>query len=139
MAGFVSLSGTTHLACMAFAALARACYFSEICTVCGRAPGARGNTRTDGTSCCHRDVRTSQGTFMSRHDDPSGVISWIEEKAALVTGLPVDHGEVHHLQQSIRHNHYIQPARVSSLHGLTALSHNVIQGLGLQEPVKKPW
>ena len=41
-----------------------------------------------------RDVRTSQGTFMTRHDDPQGVISWIEEKAAQVTGLPVSHGEV---------------------------------------------
>ena len=43
-----------------------------------------------------RDVRTSQGTFMSRHDDPEGVISWIEEKAAQLTGLPVSHGEVRH-------------------------------------------
>lgn len=41
-----------------------------------------------------RDVRTSQGTFMTRHDDPRGVISWIEEKAAQLTGLPVSHGEV---------------------------------------------
>ncbi|CAK0751918.1 hypothetical protein CVIRNUC_002105 [Coccomyxa viridis] len=39
------------------------------------------------------DVRTSQGTFMSRYDDPAGVISWIEEKAAQLTGLPVSHGE----------------------------------------------
>ena len=41
-----------------------------------------------------RNVRTSQGTFMSRHDDPAGVIAWVEEKAAQVTGLPVSHGEV---------------------------------------------
>ena len=33
---------------------------------------------------------------MSRHDDPEGVISWIEEKAAQLTGLPVSHGEVRH-------------------------------------------
>lgn len=33
---------------------------------------------------------------MSRHDDPQGVISWIEEKAAQLTGLPVSHGEVGH-------------------------------------------
>ncbi|KAK9906518.1 hypothetical protein WJX75_003233 [Coccomyxa subellipsoidea] len=39
------------------------------------------------------NVRTSQGTFMSRKDDPAGVISWVEEKAAQVTGLPVSHGE----------------------------------------------
>ena len=45
-----------------------------------------------------RDVRTSQGTFMSRHDDPAGVISWIEEKAAQLTGLPVSHGEVRSFQ-----------------------------------------
>ncbi len=43
--------------------------------------------------CC-RNVRTSQGTFMSRKDDPAGVIAWVEEKAAQVTGLPVSHGEV---------------------------------------------
>ena len=53
-----------------------------------------------------RDVRTSQGTFMSRHDDPQGVISWIEEKAAQVTGLPVSHGEVRWLM--------LMPFRVSS-------------------------
>ena len=47
-----------------------------------------------------RDVRTSQGTFMSRHDDPEGVISWIEEKAAQLTGLPVSHGEVGHFMHT---------------------------------------
>lgn len=31
---------------------------------------------------------------MSRHDDKAGVIAWVEEKAAQVTGLPVSHGEV---------------------------------------------
>ena len=31
---------------------------------------------------------------MSRYDDPAGVISWIEEKAAQLIGLPVSHGEV---------------------------------------------
>lgn len=31
---------------------------------------------------------------MSRHDDPAGVIAWVEEKAAQVTGIPVSHGEV---------------------------------------------
>ena len=41
-----------------------------------------------------RDVRTSQGTFMTRMDDPDGVLAWIEEKAAQVTGIPVSHGEV---------------------------------------------
>lgn len=43
-----------------------------------------------------RNVRTSQGTFMSRRDDPDGVIGWVEEKAAQITGLPVSHGEARH-------------------------------------------
>ena len=41
-----------------------------------------------------RDVRTSQGTFISRYDDPAGVLAWVEEKAAQLTGTPVSHGEV---------------------------------------------
>jgi hypothetical protein len=41
-----------------------------------------------------RDVRTSQGTFISRGSDPQGVLAWVEEKAAQVTGLPVNYGEV---------------------------------------------
>jgi hypothetical protein len=31
---------------------------------------------------------------MTRRDDPDGVLAWMEEKAAQVTGLPVYHGEV---------------------------------------------
>lgn len=27
-----------------------------------------------------REIRTSQGTFMSRNDDPTGVLAWIEDK-----------------------------------------------------------
>ena len=42
----------------------------------------------------HRDVRTSQGTFVSRDEDKEGVLAWIEDKIAQVTGLPVGHGEV---------------------------------------------
>jgi hypothetical protein len=30
---------------------------------------------------------------MTRKDDPEGVIAWVEEKAAQITGLPVSHGE----------------------------------------------
>ncbi|KAK9841956.1 hypothetical protein WJX81_000879 [Elliptochloris bilobata] len=40
-----------------------------------------------------RDVRTSQGTFISRYDDPAGVLAWVEEKAAQLTSTPVSHGE----------------------------------------------
>ena len=41
-----------------------------------------------------RNVRTSQGTFISRNEDKDGVLAWIEDKLALLTGLPADHGEV---------------------------------------------
>lgn len=41
----------------------------------------------------HRDVRTSQGTFVSRHDDPDGVLAWVEEKVAQLIGIPSGHGE----------------------------------------------
>ena len=41
-----------------------------------------------------RNVRTSQGTFIARHEDGEGVLAWIEDRLAQLTGLPVDHGEV---------------------------------------------
>ena len=41
-----------------------------------------------------RNVRTSQGTFLSSRNDPTGVLSWIEERIAQVTGVPASHGEV---------------------------------------------
>jgi prolyl 4-hydroxylase len=34
-------------------------------------------------------VRTSSGTFMSRGEDPEGVLAWIEDKLAAVTMIPV--------------------------------------------------
>jgi prolyl 4-hydroxylase len=40
-----------------------------------------------------RDVRTSSGTFMSRHNDPAGVLAWVEEKIHAISGFPVSHGE----------------------------------------------
>lgn len=40
-----------------------------------------------------RDVRTSSGTFLSRHNDPVGVLAWVEEKIHAISGLPVTHGE----------------------------------------------
>lgn len=36
-----------------------------------------------------RDIRTSSGTFMSRHEDPDGVLAFIEDKIAMVTMVPV--------------------------------------------------
>ncbi len=42
----------------------------------------------------HRDVRTSQGTFISRSEDKEGVLAWIEDRLAQLTGLPANHGEV---------------------------------------------
>lgn len=45
-------------------------------------------------ACTCRDVRTSQGTFIARHEDKAGVLAWIEDKLALLTGLPATHGEV---------------------------------------------
>ena len=36
-----------------------------------------------------RDVRTSQGTFVARRDDKQGVLAWVEDKIASLTGIPV--------------------------------------------------
>ena len=55
-------------------------------------------------ACMRRDVRTSQGTFMTRREDPDGVLAWMEEKAAQVTGLPVYHGEVRVSTASLRNS-----------------------------------
>lgn len=44
--------------------------------------------------CDCRNVRTSQGTFVSRHDDPAGVLAWIEDKIAMLAGIHQGHGEV---------------------------------------------
>ena len=41
----------------------------------------------------NRNVRTSQGTFISRHEDPDGVLAWVEDKIALLAGIPAGHGE----------------------------------------------
>ena len=39
-------------------------------------------------------MRTSQGTFIASHEDGEGVLAWIEDRLAQLTGLPADHGEV---------------------------------------------
>ena len=46
--------------------------------------------------CRCRNVRTSQGTFISRHEDQDGVLAWVEDKIALLSGIPAGHGEVQH-------------------------------------------
>lgn len=40
-----------------------------------------------------KNVRTSSGTFLSRSDDPTGVLARLEARAAAVTHLPWTHGE----------------------------------------------
>ncbi|GAB4815585.1 hypothetical protein N2152v2_002631 [Parachlorella kessleri] len=40
-----------------------------------------------------RDIRTSDGTFLSREADPEAVLAWVEDKIAAVVGVPVGHGE----------------------------------------------
>lgn len=39
----------------------------------------------------HEGVRTSQGTFVSRDDDP--VLAWVEDKIESISGIPRSHGE----------------------------------------------
>lgn len=56
------------------------------------APSALALRKGD-TEDAKRDVRTSQGTFISRNEDKEGVLAWIEDKIASLTGLPVAHGE----------------------------------------------
>ena len=41
-----------------------------------------------------RNVRTSQGTFIARREDKEGVLAWMEDKLASLTGIPATHGEV---------------------------------------------
>ena len=43
---------------------------------------------------CSRNVRTSQGTFIARREDKQGVLAWMEDKIASLTGIPASHGEV---------------------------------------------
>ena len=54
--------------------------------------------KDDGTAvtelCGDRNVRTSQGTFIARREDKQGVLAWMEDKIASLTGIPASHGEV---------------------------------------------
>jgi prolyl 4-hydroxylase len=54
----------------------------------------------------NQQTRTSKGTFLSRHDDPSGVLAQIEEKIAAVTLLPVSHGEAFNVLRYDEHAQY---------------------------------
>jgi hypothetical protein len=42
----------------------------------------------------NQQTRTSTGTFLSHSEDKDGVLSWVEEKIARFTLIPVHHGEV---------------------------------------------
>eukprot|EP01024_Parvocaulis_polyphysoides_P024643 TRINITY_DN2252_c0_g2_i1.p1 TRINITY_DN2252_c0_g2~~TRINITY_DN2252_c0_g2_i1.p1 ORF type:complete len:324 (-),score=54.98 TRINITY_DN2252_c0_g2_i1:443-1414(-) len=41
----------------------------------------------------NQQIRTSQGCFVSRRDDPDGVLAWVEERISQITMVPVGHGE----------------------------------------------
>ena len=51
--------------------------------------------RAGDTAANTADIRTSQGTFLTRHDDggEGGVLDWLEKRIASVTMLPQRHGE----------------------------------------------
>jgi hypothetical protein len=49
--------------------------------------------RAGDTAATTADIRTSQGTFLTRHDDVAGVLDWVEKRIAAVTMLPQRHGE----------------------------------------------
>ena len=53
-----------------------------------------------------REIRTSQGTFMGRNDDPEGVLAWIEDKIAVLTGIPAGHGEAFNILRYENGQHY---------------------------------
>lgn len=53
-----------------------------------------------------REVRTSQGTFLSRGQDPDGILAYIEDKIAVVTGIPAGHGEAFNVLRYENGQHY---------------------------------
>lgn len=53
-----------------------------------------------------RDVRTSQGTFMGSGEDPDGVLRYVEEKIAVLTGIPSGHGEPFNILRYELGQHY---------------------------------
>lgn len=56
------------------------------------APSALAMKKGD-TADSTRNIRTSQGTFIGREEDKQGVLAWIEDRLAQLTGLPANHGE----------------------------------------------
>lgn len=53
-----------------------------------------------------REIRTSQGTFLSRGHDPDGILAYIEDKIAVVTGIPAGHGESFNVLKYEHGQHY---------------------------------
>lgn len=53
-----------------------------------------------------REIRTSQGTFLSRGQDPDGILAYIEDKIAVVTGIPAGHGEAFNVLRYENGQHY---------------------------------
>ena len=53
-----------------------------------------------------REIRTSQGTFLSREDDVDGTLAYIEDKIAVVTGIPAGHGEAFNVLRYENGQHY---------------------------------
>jgi len=53
-----------------------------------------------------REIRTSQGTFLSRMQDKDGVLAYIEDKIAVMTGVPAAHGEPFNVLRYENGQHY---------------------------------
>ena len=54
----------------------------------------------------HSNIRTSQGTFIASSEDPSGVLDYIEDKVARLTGLPRSYGEAFNILRYKLGQHY---------------------------------
>lgn len=54
----------------------------------------------------HSNIRTSQGTFIHSREDPSGVLDYIEDKVARLTGLPRNYGESFNILRYKLGQHY---------------------------------
>lgn len=53
-----------------------------------------------------KNIRTSQGTFMGRSDDPDGILAWVEDKIAALTGIPASQGEPFNVLRYNLDQHY---------------------------------
>jgi prolyl 4-hydroxylase len=53
-----------------------------------------------------REIRTSQGTFLSRSMDEAGILAYIEDKIAVMTGIPSGHGEPFNVLRYKNGQHY---------------------------------